>query len=117
MISDEMVEAADAGAKAYLAGFEKITITVENGKGGLGTGLLRAILEAAFPTALREGFERGAQWAAMDLAHRDGNFFVVISKDGSPTTKEQRAGAMTAHMREMFVPKPSEPDNIEASDG
>ncbi|MGD0968651.1 MAG: hypothetical protein ABR949_10220 [Candidatus Aquilonibacter sp.] len=106
MITDEMVEAADAGAKTYLAGFENITITCGTDKGGLGTGLLRAILEAALPVVLREGFERGAQWAAMDLAHRDGNFFVMISEDGSPMTKEEQSQAMTRHIIELFVPKP-----------
>jgi hypothetical protein len=62
---------------------------------------LKAIKRAKI---LREGFERGAQWAVMDLAARTGSFGIVDA-NGS-ITAEERAIIMQDLLLKLFVPKP-----------
>lgn len=51
---------------------------------------------------LRDGFERGAQWAIMDHAYRMGNGFAVVGKDGPV---EDRDKAIAEILADLFVPK------------
>jgi hypothetical protein len=53
---------------------------------------------------LREGFERGAQWAIMDHAYRMGNGFAVVGKDGA-VPDEERDAHVAQILADLFVPK------------
>jgi hypothetical protein len=53
---------------------------------------------------LREGFERGAQWAMLDLAYRNGSIGIVDA-NGAIGDKERDA-AIRDMLRSLFVPKP-----------
>jgi hypothetical protein len=60
-------------------------------------GMLKALRESR-PTILREGFERGAQWCVLDMAHKNGSLAVIGSKDGDDS--------LNRTLRDLFVPKP-----------
>ena len=55
-------------------------------------------------SVLREGFERGAQWAVLDMAHKTGSLSVFGSE---PLTADAKADSLNKTLRSLFVPKPA----------
>jgi hypothetical protein len=62
----------------------------------------KRVAEAAWDAArrdeavvLREGFERGAQWAVLDMAHKNGSLSMIGAN-----------GSLGQTLHDLFVPKP-----------
>jgi hypothetical protein len=53
---------------------------------------------------LRKGFERGAQWAIINMAHNSGSGIVILPA-GLPSGDEARK-IVDSMLLELFVPKP-----------
>lgn len=63
-----------------------------------------ALFRAGYDAALREGFERGAQWAMVDHARRMGTPFAVIGPSGKILEPDTDT-AIDKILRDLFVPK------------